>query len=243
MQRYYFNLLLVAMILAFLSSTLLAQPSEKPIVEGFVQTGSNDPKRFEKSIIAFEKQDQELPPAKGGILFVGSSSIRLWPVKESFPNRTIIHRGFGGSTTTDLNFYFDRIVLPYEPKVIVYYEGDNDLGQKISPTKIIENTSHFIDRVHKLWPETVVLYIPVKPSIKRWGMWVQIQETHKFMREIAAKDDKVIFLETISPLLKNGEPDSALFKEDGLHLNEAGYQLWTPIVEAELAKYFPKQPD
>src|ERR1043165_7448189 len=85
--------------------------------------------KWEPEIQKFEVADKAGMPPKGANLFVGSSSIRLWTnLVESFPKKKIIQRGFGGSTMADALHFADRIVLPYEPKQVFVYEGDNDLA-------------------------------------------------------------------------------------------------------------------
>ena len=97
---------------------------------------ADDPAKFakwEKEIAAFEAADQKQPPPKGGIVFVGSSSIRLWDVKKSFPGLPVINRGFGGSQIEDSTHFAERIVFPYEPCAVVFYAGDNDIASGKSP--------------------------------------------------------------------------------------------------------------
>jgi hypothetical protein len=76
--------------------------------------------RFEKDIATFEAQDQKAPPPKGSILFVGDSTFTKWKtIHEDLPEYTVINRGFGGSTMSDLLYFADRVVIPYQPRLIV----------------------------------------------------------------------------------------------------------------------------
>src|SRR3990170_8119764 len=86
-----------------------------------------DPLRFEPDVLAFEAWDRQNSPPRDAVLLVGSSSIRMWPTAESFPELSVINRGFGGSHASDVNHFAERIVLKYEPRTIVFYAGDNDV--------------------------------------------------------------------------------------------------------------------
>jgi lysophospholipase L1-like esterase len=239
-------MLLITMITLSSLNTLQAQPPVQADVPPAAKVEVAQPKgppqatpeKFEKEIAKFEAQDKLEPPVKNGIVFVGSSSIRLWPVKVSFPNRTILNRGFGGSITKDVNHFFDRIITPYEPQVIVYYAGDNDIGKGASAKAVVEDTELFADKVHKLWPQTVILYLPIKPSIKRWNSWNVIQETQRALQDYAHKNPHFIYVDVATPMLKSdGTPDETLYVKDGLHMTPKGYTIWTDLVEAQLQKY------
>src|SRR6266550_2177708 len=85
--------------------------------------------RYESEITAFEAADRATPPAPGGIVFVGSSSFRRWTsLAADFPGLPVLNRGFGGSTLREVNHYARRIVLPYRPRLIVLYAGDNEIA-------------------------------------------------------------------------------------------------------------------
>src|SRR4051794_6395257 len=84
--------------------------------------------KWEKEIAAFEEKDRQNPPPKGAIVFIGSSSIRKWAtLAEDFSHHQVINRGFGGSQIIDSVHFADRIVLPYEPRMVVLYAGGNDI--------------------------------------------------------------------------------------------------------------------
>src|SRR5690606_31638453 len=104
--------------------------------------------RWEKAISAFEEQDRKSPPPKGAVLFVGSSSIRLWNLEKSFPHHSTINRGFGGSQIADSVHFADRLILKHEPKVIVSYAGDNDISAKKSPERVASDFQSFVKVVH-----------------------------------------------------------------------------------------------
>src|SRR5215468_6885350 len=75
--------------------------------------------RWEQEIAAFERTDQTNPPPRGAVLFIGSSTIRLWKtLARDFPEQQVVNRGFGGSEILDSTHFAERIIFPYEPRMI-----------------------------------------------------------------------------------------------------------------------------
>lgn len=191
--------------------------------------------RWEKSIQAFEEQDAENSPAKGGILFIGSSSIRMWKTAEDFPEEGIINRGFGGSQTSDLVEFTSRIALPYAPRLIVVYEGDNDISSGKSPEQVLEDTKTFFGLVHEALPKTRIAYLSIKPSLARWHLVDKMRTANALIRTHTEGDERLQFVDLDTPMLgEDGKPRAELFIEDGLHLSREGYDLWNGIVRPYL---------
>ena len=187
---------------------------------------------WEKAIRKFEARDRYQPPAPGGTLFVGSSSIRFWDLPKYFPGRDYINRGFGGSEMIDSLYFADRIVLPYEPKTIVVYAGDNDIAGKQSAATVANDFQRFAAKVHKQLPETRIIYIAIKPSIRRWELYDEMAQANQLIADYAKSDPRITFADIATPMLNDqGTPKPELFIEDGLHLNDAGYKLWTSILQ------------
>jgi lysophospholipase L1-like esterase len=190
-----------------------------------------DPTRFEADIRAFEDCDRQNSFPRDSVLFVGSSSIRMWPTAESFPNMPVINRGFGGSHISDVNYFAARIVVKYKPRVIVFYAGDNDIAVGKSPLQVFEDFQLFVQRVHEQLSATRIVYLPIKPSIARWPMWPSMQTTNALVDDAAKTDERVEYIDTAMPMLgEDGRPRKELFLEDGLHLNARGYALWDSIL-------------
>ncbi len=189
------------------------------------------PERWESAISEFEAQDRESPPKKGGVLFVGSSSIRLWKLDKHFPDLQPLNRGFGGSEVADSVHFADRIVLPYEPRVIVLYAGDNDIAGGKTPCEVHADYLKFVDVVRQHLPETRIVYVAIKPSINRWALIHQMRATNALVLATCADNEHLEFVDIDTPMIgENGEPRPELFVQDGLHLSEAGYELWTGLV-------------
>lgn len=187
----------------------------------------------EEEIRAYERSDAQAIPKPSQVLFIGSSSVRMWGslVSDMSP-APVINRGFGGSTTPEVLAVMDRIVLPYEPSVIVYYCGDNDLGTDNTDSEsAAAGFIQFAERVHEALPGTRILYMSIKPSLARWDNWPAMARANRIVEAWCEDHAFAGYLDLASPLLNgNGEPDSSLFMDDGLHLNGAGYARWTEIV-------------
>jgi lysophospholipase L1-like esterase len=191
--------------------------------------------RWEKDIAEFENKDKVKPPPKNAFLFVGSSSIRLWDLAKSFPGVPTINRGFGGSQLADSVHFAERIVLKYEPRVIVLYAGDNDLAAGKSPEQVHRDFQAFVQKVHKPLPRTPILYLAIKPSLRRWHLIETIRKANALIEAECKKGQFLLYVDVATPLLgKDGKPQSELFAKDGLHLNEKGYAVWAKLLQPHL---------
>jgi lysophospholipase L1-like esterase len=205
------------------ASSVAAQSAPSPI-EGTVD-------RWEKDIAAFEAADKMSPPRKGGIVFVGSSTIRRWDTASYFPDVTIINRGFGGSDMVDAVRYVDRIVIPYEPRLVVVYSGDNDISSGWTSEDVAIQFERFTRAVHAKLPQTRILLIAVKPSLLRWTQIDRMRMANTIMRAYCERDDRLAFIDFDTLMLGWDEkPRRELFVEDGLHLSPQGYQLWSAVL-------------
>jgi len=205
------------------ASSVAAQPAPRR-VEGTVD-------RWEKDIAAFEAADKMSPPQKGGIVFVGSSTIRRWDTALYFPDLKIINRGFGGSDMVDAVRYVDRIVIPYEPRLVVVYSGDNDISAGWTSEDVAIQFERFTRAVHAKLPQTRILLIAVKPSLLRWTQIDRMRMANTMMRAYCERDDRLAFIDFDTLMLGWDEkPRRELFVEDGLHLTAQGYQLWSTVL-------------
>ena len=200
----------------------------------FVPTTHAD-NRWEKDIRKFEVRDAENMPELGGIVFVGSSSMRMWKTDDDFPELKIINRGFGGSQTSDALLYLDRIVLKYKPRIVAIYEGDNDIAAGKTADMVYSDTQKLFARIHEALPETRIIYVAIKPSIARWKLVEPMREANEKIKALTEKDERIHFLDIDTPMMgKDGKPRADLFIKDGLHLNRKGYDLWNSLIEPYL---------
>lgn len=184
-----------------------------------------------EAMAEFEQQDRKTPPPKGGIVFVGSSSIRGWDLSRSFPDLPVINRGFGGSEIIDSVNHVDLLVLRHQPRTVVFYAGDNDLAAGKTPKQVARDFKTFVARVHAALPATRVAFIGIKPSLLRWKLIGKGRQANALIRTYCERDDRLVFIDVDGPMLGWDEkPRKELLAADGLHLTPRGYELWTVLV-------------
>jgi len=194
-------------------------PAEKPA------------EKWEKTIRQFEQWDSKNTFPSDAVLFVGSSSIRMWPTRECFDGLAVINRGFGGSQISEVNYFAERIVLRYEPKVIVFYAGDNDVAAGKNARRVFDDYKKFVRLVHARLPGTRIIYVGIKPSGSRWSLWPVMNEANMLIKDFSGRNGRLFYFDSATPLLdSDGKPDSAFFLKDQLHLNDKGYELWTKLI-------------
>lgn len=203
-------------------------PASVPPAAAAVPSPPVDSTRFESEIQRFEAMDRESPPASGGIVFVGSSSFRLWPdVARDFPGVAVINRGFGGSTLPEVIHYAPRIVVPYKPRLVVVYAGDNDIADGRTPAQVASDWRAFAALVGRELPEARVAFVSIKPSPSRWALVERVREANRLVQAEVARDPRQAYVDVFTPMLgANGRPRPELFADDSLHMTPAGYALW-----------------
>lgn len=190
-----------------------------------------DPTRFQNAIDIFIQWDKKNTYPENSVLFVGSSSIRFWDTRIFFPDYPVINRGFGGSHISDVNYFYQRTVSIYKPKIIVFYAGDNDIAYNKSEEQVINDFKHFVYLVKTDLPECKIIYLPIKPSLDRWEFWERMKIVNTEVQKYCGSENMLYYVDTATPMLdKDTLPDSSLFIRDGLHLNKKGYRLWTDIL-------------
>jgi lysophospholipase L1-like esterase len=218
---------------AVLSPCLFAQtPAEKQ---------QSPELRWGKEIQAFEEADQTNPPPRGAVLFIGSSTIRLWTnLAQVFPRHQVINRGFGGSHLSDSVAFVDRIVTPYRPRLVFLYAGDNDIAAGKSPERVLGDFKAFVERIHAALPETRIGFLAIKPCPAREKFLDRVKATNRLIREYAAGNGRLLYVDTFTPMLaEDGRPRADVYLKDGLHPNVQGYALWASVLRPILDKSDP----
>jgi lysophospholipase L1-like esterase len=216
---------------------LLAVPPSRPAAQtagtGAEQraaaAGANDQDRWESAIKKFEDSDKVTPPPRNAIVFIGASSIVRWNLPDAFPELgpRAINRGFGGSLASDSTRYADRIVIPYKPGIVVFYAGDNDVEANHTPEQIAGDFTAFEQKVHAALPATQIIFISIKPSVRRWPWIEQIKGANALVRKYCETHPHLTFLDIAPPMIgADGKPRKELLLEDGLHMTTAGYAIW-----------------
>jgi lysophospholipase L1-like esterase len=196
---------------------------------------------FRKEIDAFKKQDSLQMPATRAILFVGSSSFTKWTdVQDYFPGYPIINRGFGGSSLPDLIRYANEIIIPYQPKQIIIYCGENDIADawgKVTPDSVLARFQTLMSIIRKQFRKVPVAFISIKPSPSRWKMEADFVRANELVKAYLRKQRKTRFLDVHNAmLLPDGSVNPELFIKDNLHMNAQGYAIWQKIIAPVLKR-------
>jgi lysophospholipase L1-like esterase len=206
-----------------------------PAVSRLVAQNASD--RWEPAIRAFEQADKVSPPPQNAIVFIGASSIVRWNLKDSFPElgAQAINRGFGGSLAADSVRYADRIVIPYKPRMVVFYAGDNDVEANHTPQQIADDFIAFERKVHAALPETQIVFISIKPSIRRFPWIEQIKGANALVKQYIGTHPHLTFVDIVPQMLgPDGKPRKELLVADGLHMTPAGYKIWNDALRPVL---------
>ncbi|MBI5383622.1 MAG: hypothetical protein HZA90_02935 [Verrucomicrobia bacterium] len=194
--------------------------------------------RWEKDISAYEQMDRTNPPPKGAVLFIGSSTVRLWKtLAQDFPAHRVINRGFGGSEIVDSMHFAERIILPYAPRMVFLRAGGNDINAGKSPERVFAEFKEFAAKVHAALPETDIVFISLCPSVARWKNAEKEKALNTMVEEFMRGKAHLKYLETYPMSLgPDGQPRPELFVADKLHFNADGYKLLAERVRPCLPK-------
>ena len=198
---------------------------------------ARDYSQWEKEVADYEAADSKNPPPKGGILFIGSSTIRLWKtLAEDYPGFKVINRGFGGTEIVDSTHFADRLIFPHEPKQIFLRAGGNDIHGGRTPRQVAHDFAVFVRVIHERLPKTEIIYIGVSPAPSRWAESDKYRELNRLIREMALEMPRVGFVDTFDMVLRpDGSARTELFVNDRLHFSAEGYELLRERVRPFLA--------
>jgi len=199
---------------------------------------ARDYTKWEKEVAAYEAADRRNPPPKNGILFIGSSTIRLWKtLSDDFPDHKVINRGFGGTEIVDSTHFADRLIFPHVPKQIFLRAGGNDLHAGRTPKQVATDFLNFVRTVRERLPRTEILFIALSPAPARWGDRDKTRELNRLIRELALELPRVGFVDAYDiSLTANGRARPELFVKDRLHFAPEGYKLLAERVRPFLAQ-------
>lgn len=197
-----------------------------------LQASPHSSTQWEREISAFEKHDQASPPPKGAVVFVGSSSIRLWKdLGTTFLPKLVLNRGFGGSEIRDSTYFVSRIITPYQPRMVVLYAGDNDIAAGRTANETFNDFKEFAKAVRSQVPEAKIVFISIKPSPLRWKFVSIVEDANTQIKDFIHKQKHMVYIDVFHPMLgKDGQPRPEFYKEDKLHPTEACYALWRKII-------------
>ena len=196
------------------------------------QAVAADPARWEAAIAAFEAADRVSPPPRGGIVFTGSSSIRLWTtLATDFPGVPVINRGFGGSKVPEVTAFVRRIVTVHRPRLVVIYCGGNDVNAGRSAAEVVADTKALVRAIHADLPSARIAYISIAPNPARWAQVATVREVNRAIADWMAADARLVYVDVYRHMLgADGLPKPDIFVDDRLHMNEKGYAIWRDVV-------------
>ena len=227
----------------FLASTFGAQ-TPAPAAASKTEKQPFSLTRYQASIDAFLATDKTNPPPKNAILFIGSSIFRKWENLEvQMAPLAVFNRAFGGSRTNQVLHYVDVIVLPYAPKIIVYYCGSNDINAGEMPPAIAANFRAFAERVHAKLPQTRILFASIIRAPQKEEHWDRVEAANALIRDFCAKDPRLLFLD-VNPAVfdRNGQPRLDLYLEDKLHYLPSAYVEFAALIKPVLTRVWAATP-
>ncbi len=214
-------LLFLFLLVSVFSATVFAQP-------------------FKDEIKTFKKLDSTAFPAKKQILFAGSSSFRKWTtVQAAFPKHKILNRGFGGSTIPDVINYANEILLPYKPKQIVIYCGENDIASSdtITADIMLKRYQQLFFLIRSKLKRVEIDFVSIKPSPSRTKFRATVEQSNQLIKAFIATQKHAKFINIFDAMLNaDGTIKQEIFLSDNLHMNEQGYAIWQKIIEPYLMK-------
>jgi lysophospholipase L1-like esterase len=197
--------------------------------------------RYETDITAFRRWDSKNTTPPNAVLFVGSSSIVLWPTSDAFVAYPVINRGFGGSTLLEVNHFYDDLIRKYAPAVVVIY-CDNDVYLGQDPDVVLKDLKALTSRIGRDLPRTRIMFLAIKPTPADdlYGKDVRrnAEFANKLIKDFASSQPNMRFVDVATPMFRDGRLRSDLFLPDGIHLNARGYQVWNSVVTKPLSDLY-----
>ncbi|RYD91727.1 MAG: G-D-S-L family lipolytic protein [Sphingobacteriales bacterium] len=194
---------------------------------------------FWKEIVAFKRLDSAQRAPGNPILFIGSSSFTRWAgLEQSFSGYPVLNRAFGGSTLPDLIRYSYDIILPYRPRQVFVYCGENDLASSdsISADEVLRRTETLFNIIRTNLPDAQFCYVSIKPSPVRAAIQPKVREANRLIRKFIRRKKNAVFINIYDAMLDaNGNMREELYVADRLHMTAEGYTIWQGILLPYLA--------
>ncbi len=229
---------LLFLLLLFLSGCNQANNQGNNQANNQAPQAPSEPGIWENDILKFEQLDSTETYAPDALLFVGSSSIRMWnSIAADMAPYNVIQRGFGGSKLSDLVVYTRRIVSPHSCSAVILFVANDIVGNKDDkhPEEVAALFKQVVDTIRQSHPQTPVFWIETTATPSRWHVWEQASKANELIRQSCNRSSNTYFIKTRDLFLnKEGLPDSSLFVKDMLHLNEKGYEVWREIIKKEV---------
>jgi lysophospholipase L1-like esterase len=203
----------------------------------------DDFSRRELEVRNFEENDRRNPPKPGAILFTGSSSIEHWKsLAVDFEPHYVLSRGFQGGGISDVTYFSRRIIVPYKPKMIVFYAGENDLVKGRSPERVLTDFDLFMKKLRMELPDVTTGFISIKPSPGRAWLLDRIRTSNRLIEQYTTEHKRIRYIDVFTPMIdKTGTIRKELFDtNNSVHMNKTGYQVWRSIIAVHLNNSFAR---
>ena len=197
--------------------------------------------RFASLVNRWKAQDDRHPWKPGGLVAVGSSSIRRWEaMAQTYTHHNLIQRGFGGSHLRDVAYHAEELILRHQPRGVVVFAGTNDLQSGLPVTDVGNYLRCLVQRIRVYSRDVSIFFIAVTPTPARWGQWRDAEVLNAYAKELDRNDEHFFYVDIASPFLATGSPpDRSLFVRDGLHLSDKGYAIWDQVLRPLLDAALP----
>ncbi|NIJ46572.1 lysophospholipase L1-like esterase [Wenyingzhuangia heitensis] len=198
---------------------------------------------YQEELDRLEKEKKELSYTPD-LVFYGSSSFTLWDdISVLFKEHNPINIAFGGSTLAACSWFYKQNFKGLNPKAILIYAGDNDLGDGRHPEEIVLFFKTLLTQIREDYGNIPVTFLSIKPSPSRWYLEGSIRYTNSNIQDLSEKDENFHFIDIYKATLDiSGKPNQAYFLEDGLHLNKKGYKVWYDIISKHSESFPELQP-
>ena len=213
-------------------------------VDLFAQQVKSTGSKFQSEIESFS---HSTPPAPGGVLLVGSSTFKRWTnAATDLAPLPVTNRAFGGSQTSHQLMFFEQVVPPCRPQLIVWYCGSNDIKGKKEPQSVLQRTEEWLEKVLKYDDSIQVLLVSIHrcPQKHRDAQIDVVDAVNRGYEEIARTKEGVFYVD-VNPALQSltGKPRAELYVEDGLHLNREGYYQMNTLLKPAIEKIWERKPN
>lgn len=207
--------------------------------------GAVAPGRWTHAMRDFARIDRLKPPQPGSVVFVGSSSVRLWAgLERQFGRAAVLKRGFGGARLSDCIEHLEQLVVKYRPRVVLLYAGENDLAEGVPPREVLRRFVTFAERLHERLPAARLAFISIKPSPARQALLQPMRVANRLIETYVRGRPQLAYVNVFEPMLDaDGLPRGELFTADGLHMNADGYALWRSILAPIVRRENGDEPD
>ena len=195
-------------------------------------TVAQNPNRFKEQVSQLKTAEHHVQHNKQRVVFTGSSSVKMWKdVQDRFPEYDVINNGFGGSHFSDLIYFYDDLVKPFKPEILFIYEGDNDINGEKRPGRIVRDAKKLHRIIRGDFPDTKIIFISPKPSIKRWNLKRKYEKLNRKLERFSKRKNNTEFADVWNAMLdKNGKVFQDIFLKDNLHMNKKGYDIWEEVL-------------